>query len=840
MNLTPGTRLGPYEVLSPLGAGGMGEVYKARDTRLNRDVAVKVLPEAFFEDAGRKARFEKEARLLASLNHPSIAAVYAFEEFFSRHFLVMELVSGEGLDERLRRGALSVKEALSIARKITEALEAAHAKGIVHRDLKPGNVMLTADGSVKLLDFGVAKVVHQKAAAQDSLSPTRTGGETRAGALVGTPAYMAPEQVRALAVDGRTDLWALGCVLFEMLTGARAFGGETPSDCLASVLMGEPPWGLLPAEVPPAIRDTLRRCLERDAARRPAQARELSAALTPPEADTAPPPRLVQATSAEGVEEFPCFSPGGERIAFSRDEGGIRRLVSLDLASGEETALTAGGFDEIHPDWSPDGRILFFVRAREPGRKLEPGDLFGIFEGGDIWAMDLEAGRESRIAENAFNPAVSPDGTRLAFDASWAAPRRLWITDIRGRNPRQASGDVSEAVVHVRPRWSPDGRRLVFQDIEKTRFLVRVADVETQRLTWVTNDVFLDLCPVWSAGGEAIIFSSQRSGGLNLWKLPVDADGRAAGRLRQVTTGAGQDVGAAVSRDGRRVAFTVLRQNADLWRLPVDPTTGRRTGNPEKVVAGTRENTRGFYSPDGLALVFSSDRAGEMNLWLFDLTNRKLRPVTRGPGGDYQARFSPDGRRLVFFSCRDGGPDIYRVERDGNGLVRLTDNGAINVNPVFSPDGGSIAYQSDLGGRMEVWLMDTGGHDQRPLTQVGVRGHFLLFARDGRHVIFRCSSNPQRTLRVPVLGGEPEPVGEVRGGAHMSLSPDEGRIADVVEHKVLWVSPLGEARQPEEVFAFDDPDVRIDYPVWSPDGCSILFDRVRPQGGDIWLLEYSG
>jgi Tol biopolymer transport system component/tRNA A-37 threonylcarbamoyl transferase component Bud32 len=840
LDLVAGTRLGAYEIIEPIGAGAMGEVFRARDTRLDRDVAVKRLSEAFFEDAGRKARFEREARLLASLNHPGIAAVYSFEEFSSRHFLVLELVDGEGLDETLRRGALSVKEALAVARQIAEALEAAHSKGIVHRDLKPANVMRTTDGRVKLLDFGLAKAVTERAAGYDSLALTRTGGVSQAGALVGTPAYMAPEQVRGLAVDGRTDIWALGCVLFEMLTGRRAFDGETPSDCLASVLMSEPAWSFLPDDAPVAIRDALRRCLEKDAARRPAQARVLSATLTLPDMDAAPAFKLVQATSAEGVEEFPCFSPGGERIAFSRDEGGIRRLVSLDLESGEETALTSGGFDEIHPDWFPDGRTLYFVRAREPGNKLEPGDLFGSYHGGDIWALELETGRETRIAENAANPVVSPDGARLAFDASWAQPRRLWVTDIRGRNPRQASADVSEAVVHVRPRWSPDGRRLVFQDIEKTRFLVRVADVETQRLTWVTNDVYLDLCPVWSAAGDAILFSSQRSGGLNLWKLRVDSDGRPAGRLRQITTGPGQDVGAAVSRDGRRVAFTVLRQNAALWRLPVDPTNGRQAGAPEKVVAGTRENTRGSYSSDGSDIVFSSDRAGEMNLWILDLVNRKVRPVTRGPGGDYQARFSPDGRRLVFFSCRDAGPDIYSVERDGSGLARLTDNGAINVNPVFSPDGRSIAYQSDLGGRMEVWLMDAEGRDQRPLTDVGVRGHFLLFTRDGRHVIFRCSSDPQRTLRAPVVRGEPEPVGDVRGGAHMSLSPDEGRIADVVEHKVLWISPLDDASEPEEVFAFDDRDVRIDYPVWSPDGRFILFDRVLPQGGDIWLLEHPG
>ena len=225
-----------------------------------------------------------------------------------------------------------------------------------------------------------------------------------------------------------------------------------------------------------------------------------------------------------------------------------------------------------------------------------------------------------------------------------------------------------------------------------------------------------------------------------------------------------------------------------------------------------------------------------MNLWLFDVASRELRAVTQGPGGDYQPRFSPDGARLVFFSCRGGSPDIWTVNLDGSGLARLSSNGAINVNPVWSPDGRHIAFMSDLGGRLEVWLMEADGRDPRPLTDVGVMGHFLLFTGDGRSVVFRCPSSPPRTMRVSVAGGEAEPVGDVRGGAHMSFSPDASRIADVVAHQTIWVSPLG-GGEPEKVFSFEDPDVRIDYPNWSPDGRSLLFDRVRPRGGDIWVLE---
>src|SRR5450755_4716398 len=250
MTLTAGTKLGPYEILAPLGAGGMGEVWKARDARLGREVAIKVLPEDFFDDKDKVARFEREAKLLAALNHPNIAAIYSFEEIEGRHILVMELVEGEDLGQRLASGPLSLEESLSVARQIAEALEAAHEKGIIHRDLKPGNVKVTPDGRVKLLDFGLAKIYEEDPTGSSpsaTRSPTMTGRATAAGVILGTAAYMSPEQARGKSVDKRTDVWAFGCVLFEMLAGRRAFDGETVSDTLVSVLTKEPHWEALGA-----------------------------------------------------------------------------------------------------------------------------------------------------------------------------------------------------------------------------------------------------------------------------------------------------------------------------------------------------------------------------------------------------------------------------------------------------------------------------------------------------------------------------------------------------------------------------------------------------------------
>jgi len=314
-------------------------------------------------------------------------------------------------------------------------------------------------------------------------------------------------------------------------------------------------------------------------------------------------------------------------------------------------------------------------------------------------------------------------------------------------------------------------------------------------------------------------------------------DGSIAGPPQQMTIGAGQDVEIAASPDGRRLAFSILRQNADIWRLPVSPESGLATGEPQEVITTTREDSRGAWSPDGEMIAFNSDRTGEMNIWLYSLGDRKSRQLTKGAGGDYQANWSPDGKRIVFFSSREGNADIWSVDVDSTELTRLTTTDAVNVNPFYSPDGRLIAFNSDQTGRPELWVMNSDGSEARQLSNSGLMGHFMRWSQDSDAVIFRMPGDGKPvTAKVSVEGGDPEPMGEVLGGAHMSFSPDRSRIMDVIGHKVLWVSPLN-GGSPERVFEFDDPDSRIDYPVWSPDGRWILFDRFRPSGGDIWMME---
>jgi Tol biopolymer transport system component len=510
----------------------------------------------------------------------------------------------------------------------------------------------------------------------------------------------------------------------------------------------------------------------------------------------------------------------------------VRNLFMTTIGEGGEQRITSGDYDDLLPAWSPDGATLLFTRGKEPGARVETSDVFGRFHGGDIWRLDLATGKASLLITDASNPSWSPDGTRIAYDAARGGAHRIWIADARGRNPEQLSTGDTDAAHHVRPRWAPDGRHIVFQNLGGTKFDVRVVSVETRRAHAVTDDYVVDVHPVWSPDGEWIYFSSYRSGGINVWRIPVDPDGHPLGAMEPVTAGPGHDVDLDAAYG--KVVFAILRQNADIWRLPVDPATGEAAGEPEPVIATTRENSRGAWSPDGSRIAFSSDRGGEMNLWLMNLDGGTMRQLTRGSGGDFQPNWAPDASSLVFFSGRGGALDIWKIGLDAAEPVRLTGGEGININPFFSPDGTKIAFQSDRDGRLEVWVMNADGSEVRQLTTVGVIGHFLRWSSDGSRVYFRCPTGAKpRTMTVPLAGGDPEETAEVIGGAHMSLSPDQSMIVDVVAHRALWVSPLA-GGAPRRVFEFADAESRIDYPVWSPDGRWIMFDRFVPQGGDVW------
>ena len=874
-----------YVIERELGHGGMATVWLARDLRYDRLVALKVLRSELAATLGAE-RFLREIMLAARLQHPHIVSVYDSGEIerVARPgvpilWFTMPYVEGESLRERLRReGAMRPEEALRIGREVARGLEYAHEHGVIHRDVKPENILLTRDGSTLVADFGIARPTGS------STAPDLTG----TGIVVGTPAYMSPEQATGLAdLDARTDVYALGCVVYEMLTGEPPFGGATAHAIVLKHLTENPALsGGAGARIPEAIRPALARALAKSRSDRQATAAEFARTLggpdtpvrrswkrrgaltagvllagglaaylvlrpTGPDAAGGEPGatspggtvasgfarKLAQLTFGEGLEEWPTWSPDGKLLAYVAEVDGYRQLFVRPMAEGGERQLTQGRRDHIQPAWAPDGARIAFVRAATATSKLEPSEVDGYyFEGAELWTTELGSGRETKLFDNGFNPSYSPDGGRLAFDALLAGGQRVWVTDARGRNPRQVTSDSSEAVVHTQPRWSPDGTQLVFRRIEKLKSDIAVADAATRVITLVTDDYVFDTDPAWSPDGRSIYFSSYRGGGLNVWRVPVGPNGAPAGPAEQLTTGAGEDVQSALAPDGRRLVFAVRGINSDLWRLPVSPETGRATGAPEPMLATTRVESRGSWSPDGGRIAFNSDRTGEMNLWVRD-TNGGVRQLTSGPGGDYQPMWSPDGTALVFFSARGGNTDIWRIRPGDSSLARLTDDPALDINPFYSPDGKHIAFVSDRSGRFEVWLMGADGSGQRQLASVGWWGHFLMWTKDSRAVVFRGEADRQSQIfRVDITSGDTSPLPPVLSGAHMSFSPSQSSIMDVRSHKMLWTHPM-DGRAPYQVYQFADPDVRIDYPIWSPDGRWIIFDWAAPRGGDLWVLE---
>ncbi|HVE71875.1 MAG TPA: protein kinase [Thermoanaerobaculia bacterium] len=845
MTLTPGTRFGAYEIVAPLGAGGMGVVYRARDVRLNRDVALKLLPENSISDPTAEARFRFEAQAASALNHPHILTIYDIGETSEetpRRYIAMEYIAGDTL-RAYTATRREVGDLLEILIQIGEGLAKAHEADIVHRDLKPDNIMVTLDGYAKILDFGLAKLAdrgHADIGDETTQIMANQTPSTEPGTLVGTPSYMAPEQLTGGEIDRRSDIFAFGAVAYEALSGRRAFGGSMLAETVHLITaVDPPPLRTIDERIPPELQRAVSRCLAKDPAARFPTMREVVAELRRVREHMRQPvrryPKLVQLTFARAVEQFPALSPDGRQLVFTREIGRVRKLILTEPAEASERQLTRGDFDDIQPYWSPDGRSLLFVRASEAAAHFDKADVFGRYVGGNVWQLDLESGRETRLSDEGFNPAWSPDGTRIAFDASFSGPRRIWVADARGRNAQQLTTDDSEATSHVRPRWSPDGSKIVFQNIEGTKSDVRVVDVNTRAAKWITDDFVMDLHPVWSHDGGSIFFSSYRTGGINVWSVPVDLDGSAAGPMQQITAGAGHDVDLDVPRSDDRLVFAILKQNAELWRLPIDPERGVATGAPEQVVAGARESSRGAWAPDGERIAFGSDRGGEMNLWLLTPRDGKTRRLTTGAGGDFQPNWSPDGSSLAFFSGRANAIDIWRYDFDTDTITRLTRGEGININPFFSPDGKQIAFHSDRDGRIEVFVMNADGTNVRQLTTCGAGGHFLRWTTDGAHILFRCPG-AKATMLVPVAGGEPERTAEVIGGAHMSFSPGDAHVMDVLNHRTLWCSPL-RGGAPHKVFEFDDAESRIDYPVWSPDGRWILFDRFQPHGGDVWAVE---
>jgi serine/threonine protein kinase len=522
--ITIGTKLGSYEVTGAIGAGGMGEVYQAHDTKLGRDVAIKVLPEAFAHDPERLSRFQREAKMLAALNHSNIATIHGLEQSSGTSYLVMELVPGETLAEQIERdGAVPIEEALAIAKQIAEALEAAHEKGIIHRDLKPANVKLTPEGKVKVLDFGLAKAFAGDGATEDpSNSPTLSRAATMKGVILGTAAYMSPEQARGKAVDKRTDIWAFGAVLYELLTGKPAFRGEDVTDILAAVVRAEPDWQALPAATPTQVRSLLRRCLQKDKTLRLQAAGD--ARIEIQEAIAAPKDSgVAQATPASGSKLLLAVAAAlalllvvasGALWRVTRPvEQSLRPLVRLDVDLGPDVSLgSSRGADTI---LSPDGTRIVFVSQ---GRLL-------------IRRLDQPNATELAGTQGAFAPFFSPDGQWIAF----FTPGRLQKISVEGGSPITLcnSGNAAGG------SWGEDGNIVAALNLTQGLSRIPSAGGPPTPASDLQNGEFTHRWPQILPGGKAVLFTASSEPAFDLASIEVIslADGRTKTLVRGGTFG---------------------------------------------------------------------------------------------------------------------------------------------------------------------------------------------------------------------------------------------------------------------------------------------------------------
>ena len=776
MALAPGSMLGPYEVLSLVGAGGMGQVYRARDTRLGRIVALKILPPHRSAIRDFADRFQREARAVSSLNHPNVCALYDVGEADGVSYLVMEFLEGETLRDKMRE-RIAIRTAIEIAMQVAYGLAAAHRKGLVHRDLKPENIFVTRDGVVKVLDFGLVKAVERED------DPAVTIRRTEPGLMVGTAHYVAPEQIRGEAVDHRADIFSFGVVLYEMLSGQPPFDGDSAVDTMARTLHDEPrPLGELVPDLPPGLDPIAARCLSKDPDDRFVSARDLAFALdaisrgsrspqpfTRPQRDSrvrptsrvktmrsravlglaavsglalviiggrylardaAPPaPPATRTLTHSGKDHSPAASPDGRLIAFVSSRDGSRRIWLKQLADGTEVALTSGPND-AHPRFSPDGASVIFTRATS------------------IYRVAVVGGEARKLIDDATDGDFSPDGRQLVFSRDRRVGERristICISDTSGGNVRELA--ASENVELWFPRWSPDGdwiavTRRPRSSVGGSVLLLRTGSDE-QRVVERREPHGVLSSVAWTRDGSAFLVAELE--GINA--VAIRSRGSAARVMRY--------------ERATKSLYTVLwnpHASADTIDLLAD---GRivftedftRINLQEVGPTGSRWLTRGSavdrqptYAPDGKHVVFCSDRGGSPDLWELDVASGSVRRLTDDPGVDWDPAVTSDGK-LLWSSSRGGHFEVWLANGDGSAARQLTSDGVDAENPTSPAIGERVFYDSSNPEKEGLWRIERDGSGATRVYE-GETAHPEASA-DGKYVVFHAPEADSAMVQV--------------------------------------------------------------------------------------------
>jgi eukaryotic-like serine/threonine-protein kinase len=810
MTLTAGTKLGPYEITGAIGAGGMGEVYRARDAKLGRDVALKVLPEAFARDAERMARFQREAKVLASLDHPNIASIYGLEDSSSTHALVMQLIEGPTLADRIKQGPISVDESLRIAKQIAEALEYAHERGIVHRDLKPANVKVTADDAVKILDFGLAKALEGDAASMDiSTSPTISRLATMQGVLLGTAAYMSPEQAKGKSVDRRADIWAFGCVLYEMLTGQQTFTGEAVTDTLASVIKEEPDWSQLPAGTPIRVRVLLQRCLQKDPKQRLQAIGDarisldevLSGAPDPalagaPQAATplwrralpwaiagllfvalvsvafihfrekppapAEPVRFDISPPGRGTIGVFELSPDGRQLAFAAaGSDGVPSVWIRSLDSTQPRRLSGSESTQLTTFfWSPDSRYVAF------------GD------GGKLRKIDVSGGAAETLCE--INGAVlggswNHDGV-IIFGTNYTGLMRVSANG-GPASPLTTLDSSRGEVLHDFPEFLPDGRHFIYlrasNELDSNGVYVdslnaKPGEQGSKRLLSTLSDAIY--VPSSDASAGQLLFI--RDGAL--MAQPFDAQ-------RLELSGEPATVASHIDTFRNHGFFSastngVLVYSTGSVARTFQPTWFDRQGKVLGTVGEPGDFASLSISPDGKGAAVSRIDSG-IALWLLDFSRGTSERFTFGSAGAADGIWSPDSSRIIFGYYRSGVSDLYQKPASGATDEELLLKSSENKIPTsWSRDGRFLLYavQNRKTAKGELWILPlVGDKKPHPFLRNEFNNDFGRFSPNGRLVAYQSDESGRNEIYVRTFTPDSPTAASDTGGKWL-ISTDGG------------------------------------------------------------------
>jgi eukaryotic-like serine/threonine-protein kinase len=783
-----GRMVSHYQIIEKLGEGGMGEVFKARDTRLGRTVALKFLPPMLTDDPKAKQRFIQEAQAASMLDDPNICTIFEVDETQDgRMFICMAYYPGKTLKEKIAEGALEIAQAVDLAIQTAQGLAKAHAQGIIHRDIKPANILITSAGLAKIVDFGLAKIVGQ-------LKLTATGR------TVGTVAYMSPEQARGEEVGPGSDIWALGVILYEMTVGELPFKGEYDAAVMYSIINEEPKsMAGLRSGIPPELEQIVRKALAKNPSERYQAANDLLADLNNLKrrmefAETSVPPawkfkgkdlkwRIApavaaiviaalifawqfakkeksgqsillgqpwQVTSGDAWNGEPSLSPDGTRIAYTSDESGNRDIFIIGVQGGNPIRLTDDPASDSDPAWFPDSTALAFVSER----------------GGttNIWKIGQLGGGATLLLPGARDPAISPEGRRIAFcipDSKGYS--RITVAPLN--DPSQVkllSGDSDGLWSHRHPAWSPDGRSICYTAHDSLWIISSSGGSPARRLTSGGEG---DFEPTWSSDGRFIYFSSGREGTRALWRIAAKG-----GAPERSTMGSGSEISPSISRDGSRLVYATRTMRNPMFVRDLD--SGRETALP-----GLRDSCLACLAPDGGRVVYATDRGEKnYNLWVQHLERGKPegqpQRLTEEQGYAACPTFSADGKWIAYYRIIGEQRDIYTIPASGGKPIRFTDDPAEDTQPAWSPDGSLLAYISERGGASRIWVAPVrDGKPTAPPRCLSDRNVIALapsWSLDGARIAFvGCIGNRCEVEIIPADGSTP--AREITTGANASL-----------------------------------------------------------------------